>query len=252
MPNSDLQHQPRQQNQNWYASWFNTPYYHILYKDRDYAEAGLFMDNITAYLNLPEEAKILDLACGMGRHSLYLNRLGYEVTGADLSPKSIAAASAYANDTLHFTVHDMREPFEEKFDAIFNLFTSFGYFESDDDNLTTLRAMRDSLKDDGFAVIDFMNVEKVIANLVAAEVKTVDGIDFNIRRYVEDDHIFKEICFEDGEESYLFVEKVKALTLSDFSDLMEEAGIFLLDIFGDYKLRKFHPRESDRLILVFK
>ncbi|KGO90640.1 SAM-dependent methyltransferase [Flavobacterium suncheonense] len=237
---------------NWFASWFDTPYYHILYKDRDYAEAQHFMDNLTHYLNLPEDAKILDLACGKGRHSVYLNQLGYDVTGADLSENSIAAASEFANEKLHFKVHDMREPFEEKFDAVFNLFTSFGYFESDDDNLTTLKAIRDSLTEYGFAVIDFMNVNYVINNLVPEEVKTVEGIDFHIKRYVKDNHIFKEIDFEDKGQKFHFTEKVKALTLDDFEQMMEEAGIFLLDVFGDYKLRKFFKNESERLIMIFK
>ncbi len=239
-------------NQNWYSSWFDTPYYHILYKDRNYREAQVFMDNLTHYLNLPEKAKVLDLACGKGRHSIYLNQLGYNVLGADLSENSIAEASNNSNETLHFKVHDMREPFEEKFDAIFNLFTSFGYFESDDDNLTTLKAIKESLSEYGFAVIDFMNVPNVIENLVPEETKTVDEIDFHIKRYVEDGHIFKEIDFEDQGRKYHFTEKVKALTLKDFQDLMEEAGIFLLDIFGDYKLKKFHKTESERLIMIFK
>lgn len=239
-------------NQNWYSSWFDTPYYHILYKDRNYREAQVFMDNLTHYLNLPEKAKVLDLACGKGRHSIYLNQLGYDVLGADLSENSIAEASKNSNETLHFKVHDMREPFEEKFDAIFNLFTSFGYFESDDDNLTTLKAIKESLSEYGFAVIDFMNVANVIENLVPEEVKTVDEIDFHIKRYVEDGHIFKEIDFEDQGRKYHFTEKVKALTLKDFQDLMDEAGIFLLDIFGDYKLKKFHKTESERLIMIFK
>ncbi|WP_343705830.1 class I SAM-dependent methyltransferase [Flavobacterium sp.] len=239
-------------NQKWYSSWFDTPYYHILYKDRNYREAQIFMDNLTHYLNLPEKAKVLDLACGKGRHSIYLNQLGYDVLGADLSENSIAEASKNSNETLHFKVHDMREPFEEKFDAIFNLFTSFGYFESDDDNLTTLKAIKESLSEYGFAVIDFMNVANVIENLVPEEVKTVDEIDFHIKRYVEDGHIFKEIDFEDKGRKYHFTEKVKALTLKDFQDLMDEAGIFLLDIFGDYKLKKFHKTESERLIMIFK
>ncbi|KAF2331718.1 class I SAM-dependent methyltransferase [Flavobacterium ginsenosidimutans] len=239
-------------NQNWYSSWFDTPYYHILYKDRNYREAQVFMDNLTHYLNLPEKAKVLDLACGKGRHSIYLNQLGYNVLGADLSENSIAEASNNSNETLHFKVHDMREPFEEKFDAIFNLFTSFGYFESDDDNLTTLKAIKESLSEYGFAVIDFMNVPNVIENLVPEETKTVDEIDFHIKRYVEDGHIFKEIDFEDQGRKYHFTEKVKALTLKDFQDLMDEAGIFLLDIFGDYKLKKFHKTESERLIMIFK
>jgi SAM-dependent methyltransferase len=250
-PNSSTPNQDRN-TENWFTSWFDTPYYHILYKDRNYREAQIFMDNLTHYLNLPEKAKVLDLACGKGRHSIYLNQLGFNVLGADLSENSIAEASKNSNEHLHFKVHDMREPFEEKFDAIFNLFTSFGYFENDDDNLTTLKAIRESLSEYGFAVIDFMNVNQVIETLVPQEVKTVDGIDFHIKRYVEDGHIFKEIDFEDQGRKFHFTEKVKALTLKDFQDLMDEAGIFLLDIFGDYKLKKFHKTESERLIMIFK
>ncbi|MBP1224953.1 class I SAM-dependent methyltransferase [Flavobacterium sp. 1355] len=250
-PNSSTPNQ-ESNNENWFTSWFDTPYYHILYKDRNYREAQIFMDNLTHYLNLPEKAKVLDLACGKGRHSIYLNQLGFNVLGADLSENSIAEASKNSNETLHFKVHDMREPFDEKFDAIFNLFTSFGYFESDDDNLTTLKAIKESLSEYGFAVIDFMNVTQVIETLVPEEVKTVDGIDFKIKRYVEDGHILKEIDFEDQGRKFHFTEKVKALTLKDFEDLMAEAGIFLLDIFGDYKLKKFHKTESERLIMIFK
>ena len=97
-----------------------------------------------------------------------------------------------------------------------------------------------------------MNVTQVIANLVPEEVKTVDGIDFHIKRYVKDNHIYKEIDFEDQGEKFHFTEKVKALTLADFESLMEQADIFLLDIFGDHKLRKFHKAESERLIMIFK
>ena len=239
-------------SENWYTSWFDTPYYHILYKERNYREAQVFMDNITHYLNLPENAKVLDLACGKGRHSIYLNQLGFDVLGADLSANSIAEASKNTNETLHFKVHDMREPFEEKYDAIFNLFTSFGYFESDEDNLTTLKAIKESLSEYGFAVIDFMNVAHVLETLVPEETKTVDEIEFQIKRYLKDGHIYKEIDFEDKGQKFHFTEKVKALTLQDFEQLMEEAGIYLLDIFGDYKLKKFHKTESERLIMIFK
>jgi 2-polyprenyl-3-methyl-5-hydroxy-6-metoxy-1,4-benzoquinol methylase len=74
---------PEQPTETWFSSWFDTPYYHILYKERNYREAQVFMDNITHYLNLPEKAKVLDLAC-KGRHSIYLNQLGFDVLGADL------------------------------------------------------------------------------------------------------------------------------------------------------------------------
>ncbi|WP_413998820.1 class I SAM-dependent methyltransferase [Flavobacterium sp. W1B] len=242
----------QQPTDSWFSSWFDTPYYHILYKDRDYKEAQLFMDNLTHYLNLPEKAKVLDLACGKGRHAIYLNQLGFDVIGADLSENSIAEANKNSNDTLHFKVHDMREPFEEKYDAIFNLFTSFGYFENDEDNLKTLKAIKESLSEYGFAVIDFMNVNQVLDTLVPDEVKTVDGIDFHLKRYLKEGHIYKEIDFEDQGRKFHFTEKVQALTLENFEALMEEAGIYLLDIFGDYKLRKFHKTESERLIMIFK
>lgn len=242
----------QKETKTWFASWFDTPYYHILYKDRDHAEAQLFIDNLNQYLNLPEDAQVLDLACGRGRHSVYLNKLGHKVIGADLSENSINYAKQFENDTLKFVVHDMRQPFEEKFDTILNLFTSFGYFPDEKDNLTTLKAIQESLTEYGLAVLDFMNAEKVIKNLVPSEVKTVEGIDFHITRKFENGFIYKNIRFEDDGENYDFTERVRALTLEDFEKLMDEAGIFLLDIFGNYKLQKFNNEESDRLIMIFK
>ncbi|MCK0124670.1 methyltransferase domain-containing protein [Gelidibacter sp. F2691] len=236
----------------WYASWFDTSYYHILYEDRDYAEAHQFMDNLTQYLNLPENGKILDLACGKGRHSIYLSSLGYDVTGVDLSVNSIAYAKQHENEKLHFEVHDMCRPFNDQFDAVFNLFTSFGYFDRTEDNLNTIKAIRDDLNESGFGVIDFMNSDYVIENLVPEDVKTVDGIDFHQKRYVEDGYIIKDINFTDKGEDFHYQERVKAKTLADFEALFEEAGVYLLDIFGDYKLRKFHKGTSERLIMIFK
>jgi SAM-dependent methyltransferase len=210
------------------------------------------MDNLTHYLNLPNNAKVLDLACGKGRHSIYLNQLGFTVLGVDLSENSIEVANKNANQTLHFEVHDMREPVGDKFDAVFNLFTSFGYFDKDEDNLKTLIAINENLSEYGFAVIDFMNVPFVLDNLVAEETKTVDSIDFQLKRYLLDGYIIKEIDFEDQGQKFHYTEKVRALTLEDFSQMMEEAGIYLLDTFGDYKLKKYHKKDSERLIMIFK
>lgn len=236
----------------WYASWFDTPYYHILYKDRDHEEAHQFMDNLTNYLNLPEDGKVLDLACGKGRHSVYLNSLGYNVTGVDLSENSIEYAKQFENDTLRFEVHDMCKPYNEKFDAVFNLFTSFGYFDKDEDNLNTIKAIKEDLNEFGFGVIDFMNTDFIIENLVAEDVKTVEGIDFHQKRYVKDGYIIKDISFTADGEDYNFQERVKALTMKDFEALFEKAGVFLLDVFGDYKLRKYYKTTSERLVMIFK
>lgn len=236
----------------WYASWFDTPFYHILYKDRDHTEAQSFMDTLTHYLNLPEQGKILDLACGKGRHSMYLNSLGFDVTGVDLSENSIAYAKKFENETLHFQVHDMCQPFNQKFDAVFNLFTSFGYFEKEEDNLNTIKAIKDDLNDYGFGVIDFMNSNHVIEYLVPEDVRTIQNIKFHQKRYVKDGYIIKDISFDYKDTNYAFQERVRAFTLHDFESLFEQANVHLLDVFGDYKLRKFDNKMSDRLIMVFK
>lgn len=239
-------------SENWFSTWFDSPYYHILYKNRNEEEAQVFMDNVTHYLNMPENGTILDLACGKGRHSIYLNKLGYNVTGVDLSENSIAIANESSNESLRFKTHDMREPMNETYDAVFNLFTSFGYFDTYEDNIKTLKAIKDSINEYGFGVIDFFNADFIIENLVAEETKEIDDITFNIKRFVENKKIIKEIRFEDKGESFYFTEKVSAFTLSDFESMMEEAGIFLLEIFGDYKLRKFYKTQSERLIMIFK
>lgn len=239
-------------SENWFSTWFDSPYYHILYKNRNEEEAQVFMDNVTYYLNMPENGTILDLACGKGRHSIYLNKLGYNVTGVDLSENSIAIANESSNESLRFKTHDMREPMNETYDAVFNLFTSFGYFDTYEDNIKTLKAIKDSINEYGFGVIDFFNADFIIENLVAEETKEIDDITFNIKRFVENKKIIKEIRFEDKGESFYFTEKVSAFTLSDFESMMEEADIFLLEIFGDYKLRKFYKTQSERLIMIFK
>lgn len=236
----------------WFTSWFDTPFYHILYKDRDDSEAHAFMDTLTNYLNIPENGTVLDLACGKGRHARYLNKIGYDVTGVDLSENSIGFAKQFENHRLHFNVHNMCKPYGKQFDAVFNLFTSFGYFDDDADNLKTINAIKAELNEFGFGVIDFMNSEFVIDNLVPEEVKTVDDIDFYLKRFVEDGYIVKDITFTVDEKVYNFQERVRGFTLADFESLFDQAGVFLLDVFGDYKLNKFNPKTSERLVMIFK
>ena len=237
--------------QNWYSEWFDTPYYHILYKERDDEEAQLFMKNLVAFLKLEPGASILDLACGKGRHSIYLNKLGFNVTGVDLSENSITHARRFQNENLKFKVHCMCEPVDKKFDAVFNLFTSLGYFENEEDNFDAISAIKKELKEGGFGVIDFMNVHKVVENLIPSEVKSVDGIDFKITRCLKNDYILKKIEFEDEGQNHSYLEKVRAFSLNDFKNFFDEAGINLLHIFGTYDLEEYDEKKSDRLILVF-
>lgn len=236
---------------DWFKDWFDTPYYHILYKNRDVKEAEQFITNLLNYLSLSSDAKCLDLACGKGRHSIYLNSKGFDVTGVDLSENSIASAKDFENEHLRFDVHDMREVYKEnEFDAIFNLFTSFGYFDSDADNLRVLNAMKKMVRPGGVIVIDFMNATRVINHLVSDEIKEVDGIEFSIQRKFDGVHIFKNISFKDRGDSYDFTERVQALTHDKFMKLFEKADLQVDQVFGDFELSPFDEESSPRLIFI--
>src|ERR1039458_8673099 len=120
---------------DWFATWFNTPYYHLLYGKRDTNEAAFFLDNLLNYLNLKKASRCWDLNCGKGRHAVYLHEKGYEVIGTDLSEESIKCAKQFESEDLHFYTHDMRNLlYANYFDVVFNLFTSFGYFKNNRDD----------------------------------------------------------------------------------------------------------------------
>ena len=238
---------------SWFAHWFDSPYYHTLYKNRDEKEAQAFIDNLVQHLQIPTGSKLIDIACGKGRHATYFNSLGLDVVGIDLSPNSIASAKKNENETLQFSVHDMREIYQKNyFDVVTNLFTSFGYFDNEKDEQRALNAMATNLKSEGVLIIDFMNAEKVITNLVANEQKIIDGITFNITRKTESNRIIKDIEILDKVIKQHFQEKVKAITLDDFSNFISKSGLKIIDIFGNYKLERFKIKTSDRLILICK
>jgi SAM-dependent methyltransferase len=235
---------------DWFTSWFDTPYYHILYKNRDDTDARIFMQNITSFLKLPVQTHILDLACGKGRHSVFLNSLGYKVTGGDLSENNINYANTFARKDLSFEVHDMRTPFVNIYDAIFNLFTSFGYFEDDSEDISVLKNIKAGLKQNGIAVIDFLNVAIVNNTLIENEIKTIDGIDFHLHKKIENGFIIKEITFEAKGELHSYFERVKYLDLEKFTTYFEKAGLKINHTFGNYDLSPFNKQTSNRLIFV--
>ena len=237
---------------DWFTDWFNTPYYHILYKDRNDDEAQLFMKHITTFLNLPKKTHILDLPCGRGRHSVFLNSLGYKVTGGDLAANSIKLAKKFENKTLNFKVQDMRVPFNSKYDAVFNLFTSFGYFKDDKEDILILNNIKQSLKKDGFFVFDFLNAEKVKLNIVAEEIKVVNSITFKIKREIKNGFILKHISFFADGKNHSYTEQVKYLDRDKMTTFFEKVGFNITNVFGDYNLNAYEAKTSDRLILIAK
>lgn len=237
----------------WFQFWFNSPYYHILYHQRNDEEAEFLIDNLTAHIKPKISDKILDIACGRGRHAIYLNKKGYDVTGIDLSDQSIKYALQFEQKNLHFFVHDMRNLFYIKyFDLALNLFTSFGYFETEKDHVNALKSFNKSLKDGGTFVLDYFNTQKIVKNLTHQEIKTIDGIEFHINKFVSEGKIIKHINFEHRNKTYAFEERVKAFLLADFERMLTKAGFKLVETFGDYALNPFDENKSDRLILVCK
>ena len=238
---------------SWFESWFDSPYYHILYSDRDYKEAELFIDNLINKFNPKPDAHFLDLGCGKGRHSIYLNKKHFNVTGIDLSCESIKYAKQFENNLLHFYVHDMRKLFEvDKFDFVLNMFTSFGYFDKEEDDYSVIYNVSKALKQDGIFVLDFLNAEKIIPVIKSHEIKTVDGIEFSIDKKSEDNFIIKDIYFCDKGKDYHFQECLKAITLTDFEKLFAENHLKIIDLRGNYNLDVFDSKTSDRLILIAK
>jgi 2-polyprenyl-3-methyl-5-hydroxy-6-metoxy-1,4-benzoquinol methylase len=243
----------------WFATWFDSPYYHLLYQHRDDNEAQLFLGNLVQKLTLPSAARVLDLACGKGRHSLTLAQMGFEVVGADLAPNSILAAKASAQDlgstNVEFVVHDMREQLEARpFAAVLNLFTSFGYFDTLAENQAVCKSVANMLLPEGLLLIDFLNATKVCANLKPTETITREGVIFDIKRWHNQTHIYKQIevlAAPDKTQIGVFTERVQALTQTDFETLLS-ADFEIIDTFGSYHLTPFDQTTSERLIILAK
>ena len=237
----------------WFEDWFDSEYYHKLYKNRDASEAKFFIDNLLAFLQIPEKSQLLDLACGSGRHSIYLSKKKFSVTGIDLSENNIRKACKSSSENLFFYRHDMRLPFRINFyDAVFNLFTSFGYFEKESDNEKVIHSATLALKKNGIFILDFINADKAITEMVASEKKVSEGTQFNIKRSFENGFILKKIVFKSGFKTCHFTEKVRAYSLADFEKLFQKNGLSIQHVFGDYKLNPFNEKTSDRLIIIGK
>ncbi len=235
----------------WFEEWFDTKYYHILYKSRDEKEANAFIEKIILAFEFKKDWKYCDMACGKGRHSIFLNSKGFEVTGLDLSPNNICHAEQFENERLSFFEHDIREVYEkESFDVMLNLFTSFGYFENNEENQKAIQAMAESIKSGGLLLIDYMNSRKAIEEFSTHYVKAVEGIDFYINKKIEKGYVFKNISFSDGGVNYKYEERVKLLYLDDFESFFKNSKLKIEAVYGDYNLNSYDEHKSDRMVMA--
>lgn len=241
------------ETKEWFKYWFDSPYYDILYKDRDQEEADLFIYNLVNFLKPAPDSFMLDLACGKGRHAISLSNMGFNVTGIDISEKNIHVAEKCENKNLSFYIHDMRKPFMVNYyDYIFNLFTSFGYFENERENNTVITNIYNALKPGGVFVLDFVNIQKAAHNLSEFEEKEIENVKFIVHRNISDGFLIKDIHVIDGGKQFDFEEKVHMFTPSLLKLAMEKHGLEIINTFGDYNLSNFDIDKSDRFILISK
>lgn len=239
----------------WYKDWFSSPFYHKLYFDRDEKEADSFIRTLTAHLQPAAGSRMLDVACGKGRHSKILASMGFTVTGIDISFSSIAAAKASENEQLDFFVHDMRLPFwGNYFNYAFNFFTSFGYFKTRREHDDAIRTVAKSLKPGGRFVIDYLNVHFAEDHLKREEIKLIEGSTYTIRRWDDETHFHKMITVTDAnlDQPIVYTEKVAKFNLGDFTEMLAYQGLQVQEVFGDYQLGKYDIRKTPRLIIIAK
>lgn len=237
----------------WYQEWFSSPFYHKLYFEHDEAEAEAFIKALVNRTGMHPGARVLDIACGRGRHSKILASLGFDVTGIDLSPESIEMAKASERENLQFYVHDMRLPFwGNYFDYAINLFTSFGYFRTRREHEAALRTMAKSLKQGGLFVIDYLNVHFIEDHLQPAETREIGDTRYNITRWDDELHFYKKIIITDPSipAPVEYTERVTKFSLGDFTEMLAFQGLQVQEVFGDYDFSPYDVRKTRRMIIM--
>lgn len=239
--------------QAWYRKWFDSPFYHQLYFERDDREAAAFITRLVRHLSPAPESRMLDVACGKGRHSKILASMGYFVTGIDISASNIEYAKQFENRNLEFYIHDMRLPLRGNyFDYAFNFFTSFGYFRTRREHDAAIRTIAKSLKPGGSLVIDFLNVRYAEENIRHQELRQLNETNYDIHRWDDETHFYKKISVTDPSLSkpLEYLEKVAKFSLGDFTEMLSFQDLRVEEVFGDYDFGAYDIKRSPRMILV--
>jgi len=239
----------------WYKDWFNSPFYHKLYFERDEKEAATFISRLIDHLKPSPGSYMLDVACGRGRHSRILAEKGFFVTGIDISFDSIHFAKKFEKEQLEFYQHDMRLPFRVNyFHYAFNFFTSFGYFKTRREHDDAVRTIANGLKPNGIFVIDYLNVHYAEDHLIYNEEKMINGTTYEIHRWHDETHFYKKIIVGDPllHQPVEYTEKVSKFSFGDLNDMLIYQGLQVQEVFGDYQLGNYDIRTKPRLIIVAK
>jgi SAM-dependent methyltransferase len=230
----------------WYREWFGEEYLE-LYAHRDEHEARrqvLFFREHFGNV----DGVILDLACGMGRHLTEFNGAGFDAVGCDLS-FTLLRTGIDEYGPLPVARADMRSlPFcGGSFAGLVNFFTSFGYFATEEENLSVVREMARVLRPDGVFLFDYLNVDRELDKLVERETRDTPSGRVEIERWFDprDRSFNKRITI--GQKRYL--ERVRGYDLNEISTMFTSSGLSIRQVFGDFDGAPFDAA-SPRLILV--
>jgi len=235
----------------WFNSWFDTRYYSLLYKERDDKEAKIFVNKLTSHFDVAKGTKVLDLGCGTGRLSRLLSDAGMKVTGTDINENVLQKAKSLSNSKIKYLVNDSRDPFPEaNFGMIISFFTSFGYFESDEEHNQVIRNVREALNWGGVFVLDFLNAHLAEQELPWKGETECEGVDFKISKQIINGYFVKDIEVIDNGKEFHYQEKVRYFTMSELKKMFQSNGLQVNGCFGDYQLNAFELEKSKRLILT--
>jgi SAM-dependent methyltransferase len=238
---------------NWFQVWFNSPYYQIL-NDHLKGDAGKkVIPGLIGKLGLPAGSQVADLACREGANARLIEQLGFDVTGVDLAPDSIAIAKNYETEKLHFFQHDLRLPyFINYFDAALNLSDSFGFYRTEHEHYNAIRTVSQSLRPNAAFVIDYQNTHYAENNLIPKQEFEIAGIKFFITNWFDENHYYRKIYIEDDKqlEPLEFTEKFTKFSLGDFTDMLAFHHLQIQEVYGDYNFTSYDLTRSPRLIMI--
>lgn len=235
----------------WFRDWFGEEYL-ALYPHRNEREARAAVDLFLRVAPPRPGSRLLDLACGAGRHLRELCGAGLDSTGLDLSMTLLREARARAPEGPLVRGDMRRLPFaRESFGGLTSFFTSFGYFGDPADDRQVLREMARVMTPGAVFMLDFLNAARVRRELVERDSRDVGGNRIIQAREITDDVVVKRIRIEPLDEGDVrhFEERVRLYTCEDLVGLLSEAGLETTHRFGDYEGAPFSSA-SPRLILA--
>lgn len=238
----------------WYETRFGEDY--LRFHQRSAEQAKAEIRKIGRLIPLRKGDSVLDVGCGTGEHCLALAEAGCRVIGIDLSQTMIDRAKAKAKAgglPAEFFCQDMRAiHLTSRFDAVFNLFGTFGYFETDEENQQVLTQMRKAMKNGGWYVLDCVSPAFVRRGFVPYIEREASGVTMIEKRRIEGERLEKEIQIHDGDDVRHYRESIRLYSLEWLEKALKKSGLWIREVYGDYDESDYNPLSSPRILITGK